>query len=433
MMAARSACIKVRIKPLIGRGTPSDQRPNTRRTASRLIGGVMPCSMAAQTPGRPQLTDDRFFAEAVEAADLPGAVGLILDADGTRYARAFGQADVATGAPMRIETPAQIASMTKAIVAVGAMQLVEQGRLDLDAPIGKLLPELADAQVLTGFADDGTPLLRPAARPLTLRHLLTHTSGLAYSFIRPEALRWAQHNGMPPPGSRKGIEMPLLFDPGEAWEYSVGIDWAGLAIEAVTGQRLGAYLAEHVTGPLRMHETAFHTAPPPGCASVHVRSPEGGWAVQPIWLNSGDFDMGGGGLTSTAPDYARFLRMVLRGGELDGARVLAPETLAEMRRNQIGDIRAGYMGSAIPELAPPFDWFPDQQTGWGLSWLINPEETAEGRSPGSLAWAGIFNSYYWVDPTAGVAGVFVSQISPFGHPAALDAFRALERMAYASN
>jgi CubicO group peptidase (beta-lactamase class C family) len=376
------------------------------------------------------MTDDRLFAEAVETADLPGAIGLILDAEGTRYARAFGQADIATGSPMRIETPAQIASMTKAIVAVGAMQLVEQGKLDLDAPIGELLPELADPQVLTGFAGDGAPQLRPAVRPISLRHLLTHTSGLSYSFIRPETLRWFQHNGMPPPGSRKSIEMPLLFDPGEGWEYSVGIDWAGLAIEAVTGQRLGAYLAQHVTGPLRMHDTAFHTSPPADTASVHAQSPDGNWVVQPLWLNAGDFDMGGGGLTSTATDYARFLRMVLRGGELGGARILTPETLAEMSRNQVGEIRAGYMGSAIPELAQPFDWYPDQQTGWGLSWLVNPDQTAEGRSPGSLAWAGIFNSYYWVDPAAGLAGVFVSQVSPFGHPGALDAFRALERMAY---
>ena len=376
------------------------------------------------------MVDDRLFAEAVEAAGLPGVAGLILDAHGTRYARAFGLAEVGGGAPMRIETPVQIASMTKAIVAVGAMRLVERGKLDLDAPVGGLLPELAEPQVLTGFAEDGAPQLRPAARAITLRHLLTHTSGLSYSFIRPETLRWFQHSGMPPPGSRKAIEMPLLFDPGDGWEYSVGIDWAGLAIEAVTGQRLGQYLAEHVTGPLGMRDTAFHTSPPAGVASVHARSPAGDWAVQPLWLNSGDFDMGGGGLTSTAADYARFLRMLLRGGDLDGARVLAPETLAVMGRNQVGEIRAGYMGSAVPELASPFDWFPEQQTGWGLSWLINPEKTAEGRSPGSLAWAGIFNSYYWVDPAAGLAGVLVSQVSPFGHPGALDAFRALERMAY---
>lgn len=376
------------------------------------------------------LVDDRLFAAAVAAANLPGAIGLILDRHGIRYARGFGVSEIGRDVPMRIETPVQIASMTKAIVAVGAMQLVERGKLSLDDPVDQLLPELATPQVLTGFAGDGSPKLRPAARPITLRHLLTHTSGLSYSFIRPETLRWFQIQGMPPPGSRKSIEMPLLFDPGEAWEYSVGIDWAGLAIEAATGQRLGAYLAEHVTGPLRMHDTAFHTAPPPGAASVHVPAQEGGWATQPLWLNSGEFDMGGGGLTSTALDYGRFLRMVLCGGELDGARILSGPTLAEMGRNQIGDIRAGYMGTAIPELAQPFDSYPDQQTGWGLTWLINPEPTAEGRSAGSLAWAGIFNSYYWADPAAGIAGVFVSQVSPFGHPAALDAFQALERFAY---
>jgi CubicO group peptidase (beta-lactamase class C family) len=379
---------------------------------------------------------DALFADAVAAAELPGAIGLILDRAGTRYARAFGQADTGTGAAMQVDTPVQIASMTKAIVTVAAMQLVEQGRLSLDEPVGKFLPELAAPQVLTGFGPDGAPQLRPAARPITLRHLLTHTSGFSYQFIREETLRWFQHAGMPPIGTKAGIRMPLLFDPGEAWEYGVGIDWAGLAIEAATGSTLGAYLAEHVTGPLRMDDTAFLRAPPEGAASVHVRTGVGGdngagFAVHPIWLNAGDFDMGGGGLTSTAPDYARFLRMVLGEGELDGVRVLAAETLAEMRRNQVGSLRAGYMGSAMPELAPPFDWYPDQHTGWGLSWLINPERTAEGRSPGSLAWAGIFNSYYWVDPAKGIAGVFVSQVSPFGDPGALSAFRALERMAYA--
>ena len=378
------------------------------------------------------MSDDRAFAQAVEAADLPGAIGLILDAGGTRYARAFGEAEAGSGRPMRVETPVQIASMTKAIVTVGAMQLAERGRLSLDAPIGALLPELAEPQVLTGFADDGAPQTRPAARAITLRHLLTHTAGFSYSFTRAETLRWFEHVGTPAMGARAGIVMPLLFDPGEAWEYGVGIDWAGQAIEAATGSSLGDYLAEHVLGPLRMHDTAFHRAPPPGAATVHARTPEGAWAAHPVWLNAGDFDMGGGGLTSTAPDYARFLRMVLSDGSLDGARILAPETLAEMRREQVAPLRAGYMGSAMPELAPPFDWFPEQHTGWGLSWLINPERTAEGRSPGSLAWAGIFNSFYWVDPTAGVAGLFVSQVSPFGHPGALDAFRALERMAYAA-
>ena len=155
-----------------------------------------------------------------------------------------------------------------------------------------------------------------------------------------------------------------------------------------------------------------------------------GFAIEPMFLGGGEFDSGGGGLVSTAPDYARFLRMILRGGELDGARILTEESVAEMSRNQIGDIRAGYMGSSMPDLAAPFDNFPDQHTGWGLGFLINPEQGPAGRSPGSLAWAGIFNSYYWIDPTEGVAGVFVSQMAPFGDPGALESFAALERLAY---
>ncbi len=378
------------------------------------------------------MDNDQIFADAVAAADLPGAVGLIADRAGTRYARAFGIADTDTGTPMEIDTVCQIASMTKAVVACAAMQLVEQGRLKLDAPVGKLLPELADAQVLTGFADDGAPQTRPAARAITLRHLLTHTSGLSYHFIRPETLRWFEHAGAPELSTRKGIGMPLLFDPGEAWEYSVAIDWAGLAVEAASGHKLGDYLRDHVTGPLGMTQTAFRAGRPAGGGAVHARQPGGGFATVPVWFGGGqEFEMGGGGLSSTAPDYARFVRMVLNAGELDGARILKAETIAEMSRNHVGDIRAGYMGSALPELAPPFDNFPDQHTGWGLSWLTNPEPGPNGRAPMSLAWAGIFNSYYWIDPANGLGGVFMSQVTPFGDPGALAAFGALERMAYA--
>lgn len=378
------------------------------------------------------MTDDRSFSEAVEAARLPGAIGLIADREGTRYARAFGLADVERGTPMEIGTVCQIASMTKAVVAVAAMQLVERGRLALDAPVGTLLPELAAPEVLTGFADDGTPVTRPALRPVTLRHLLTHTAGLSYHFVRPETLRWFEHAGAPPLATRQGIGMPLLFDPGEDWEYSTAIDWAGLAIEAVSGVTLGAYLAEHVTGPLGMDATLFRPTRPADAAAVHIRQAGGTFATIPSWLGTpGEFELGGAGLSSTAPDYARFVRMVLNGGELDGARILKPETIAEMSRNQLGALRAGYMGSALPEMAPPFDTFPDQHTGWGLSWLINPEPGPNGRSPGSLAWAGIFNSYYWIDPAKGLGGVFMAQLSPFGDPGALAAFAALERMAYA--
>ena len=374
------------------------------------------------------MIDDSAFAAATR--ELPGAVGLIADREGVRYAKAFGVADADTGRAMQVRTLCQISSMTKALVGVGAMQLVEQGRLSLDDPIGAVLPELAAPQVLTGFGEDGVPQTRAATRPITLRHLLTHTAGFGYSFVQADVLRYYSAVGMPEMGSRKMLDHPLLFEPGTAWEYGVGIDWVGQAIERVVGTDLGAYLEAHLFAPLGMRDTAFLDALPGDAARVHIRNPDGGFSTISAFLGGGEFQMGGGGLTSTAPDYGRFVRMILRGGELDGERVLKAETVADMSRNHVGPIRAGYMGSAMPELAPPFDTFPDQHTGWGLSFLINPDPGPAGRSAGSLAWAGIFNSYYWIDPAAGVAGVMMCQLSPFGDPQALEAFAALERMAY---
>ena len=376
--------------------------------------------------------DGAPFDQTVASAHLPGAVGMLVDRDGVTFARAVGEADAVGHVPMREDTLFQIASMTKAITSVAAMQLVEAGRLGLDSDIGTVLPVLADPQVLSGFGADGQPQLRPANGPITLRHLLTHTAGLGYFFIHPEVLQYYTAVGTPDQGSLASITMPLMFDPGTSWEYSVATDWVGQAIEAVTGQTLGDYLAQHVTGPLGMTSTAFRAEMPAGAAKVHVRTADGGWELNPAVLGGGEFQMGGGGLSSTAPDYARFVRMLLRGGELDGVRILQAETVAEMSRDQVAPLRAGKMGSAMPEFAAPYDTFPDQHTGWGLGFLINPETGPHGRSPGSLAWAGIFNSYYWFDPAKGIGGVFMSQVMPFGDAGALAAFGALEELAYAS-
>ena len=376
------------------------------------------------------MTNVTQLAQAIENAGLPGASAMIVDAEGVRFSGAWGHADAVAQTPMALDTICQIASMTKALVSVAAMQLVEQGMLTLDGPIGDVLPELADPQVLEGFGADGAPILRPAKRQITLRHLLTHTAGLGYFFVHPPVLQYFAASGMPVPGSKASITMPLMFDPGEKWEYSVATDWVGLAVEAASGSDLQTYLSQHIFAPLGMTQTAFRPELAEGAAKVHVRTPEGELAVNPVNLGGGEFQSGGGGLSSTAPDYARFLRMILRGGELGGQRILSAGSIAEMSRNQIGDLRAGYMGSAMPDLAQPYDTFPDQDTKWGLGFLINPETGPHGRNPGSLAWAGIFNSYYWIDPAAGVAGVFISQLSPFGDPGALAAFGMLEQMAY---
>lgn len=370
------------------------------------------------------------FEQAFAVADLPGVVGLIVNSQGLRGSWAHGLANAETGQAMGIDTPLQIASLTKALTSLGALQLVEQGHLDLDAPIGAVLPDLAQAEVLTGFDPQGRPRTRPAARAITLRHLLTHTSGLGYGFLSQRVLDYYQSAGMPRPGSLDQLKMPLLFDPGESWEYSVATDWVGLAIEAVSAGSLGDYLAEHVLAPLGMVATGFHPALPDGAARVHSRKEGGGFKVERAFAPSANYHAGGAGLIGTAADYGRFLRAMLRGGELEGKRVIGPAGWGLMTSNQIGGLRAGRMESIMPTVSNLFDPIPQQHTGWSLAFLTNPAKGPNGRAPGSLAWAGIFNCYYWIDPASDRAGMMGCQLSPFGDPGALDCFAALERLAY---
>jgi methyl acetate hydrolase len=379
--------------------------------------------------------DDAALAQAINAAGLAGAVAMIAGKGGVRYSQCFGQRSRDGDAVMTPDTLFQIASMSKAITSVAALQLVEKGRLSLHAPIGDVLPGLADPQVLDGFADDGAPLLRPATTAITLHHLLTHTSGLGYDFMSVDIIRARGAAGSPAAGTLASLSMPLLFDPGDRWNYGVSTDWVGLAVEAVTGQTLGAYLEAHVTGPLGMVDTAFRPsdAQRARAASLYMRTPDGASFPLPIEIGGGDaaeFEMGGGGLWSSALDYTRFLRMILNNGTLDGVRILSPDSIASMRDNQIGDIKAGKMDSAQPTLSAPFELFPNMHCGWSYGFLINPETGPDGRSPNSLAWAGIANTHYWVDPATDTIGVFMAQMLPFGEAPTMAAFTAFERMAY---
>ena len=365
------------------------------------------------------------LADALAAVGIPGAVAMVGNRAGVAETIAIGHA---------ADAMFQLASMTKAIVSVAAMQLVEAGKLSLDAPIGDLLPDLADPQVITGFAADGSVQTRPAARPITLRHLLTHTSGMGYDFVHADMAQARGPGGPPPPGTMDSIRTPLLFDPGDGWAYGISTDWVGLAVEAASGQRLDAYVAAHITGPLGMTETVF--AVDAGMKARLVanmaRGPDG--AVVPFPINigggAGEFISGGGGMNGTAADYMRFVRMLLNGGSLDGAVILKPETVAEMGRNQIGDLRAGVMETTMPALSARVEWFPEMTAGWGLGFLINPEQGADGRAAGSLAWAGICNTYYWIDPANDVAAVLLMQLLPFGDPGALAVLAAFERAVY---
>ena len=240
--------------------------------------------------------------------------------------------------------------------------------------------------------------------------------------------RYQEAMGMPP--SRSGklavLDMPLVFDPGEAWEYGINTDWVGRVLEAATGQPLPELLRERVTGPLGMADTGFV----PGPAQLARRA---GRLTAMDWPvnETPEFFGGGGGLFSTGADYLRFLRMLLAGGTLDGARILAPETVALMGENHIGPNLMQPMRTAIPALSNDFEPFPGMAKNWGLGFMRNTADVPGGRRAGSLAWAGLGNLYFWLDTTAGKAGVLLTQVLPFGDAQVLALLEAFERGVYA--
>lgn len=378
---------------------------------------------------------DDVLANGVASGAAPGVVAVAVDRDGTTYEGAFGERSIGSGTEMTVDTVGAIFSMTKAITGAAAMQLVEQEKLDLDADAGQVLDDLANPVVLTGFDDDGQPLTRPATGPVTLRHLLTHTSGHVYDMWNADIVRWHRATGIPNVLSlqRAALRTPLMFDPGSAWEYGIGIDWAGLMVEALSGQTLGEYLAEHLTGPLGMHDTAFAHTPSmlERAATVHARMPDSSFA--PIELKAPEdpeFEMGGGGLQSTMVDYARFIRMILNGGELDGERVLRADTVAQMATNNMGDLRVKELVTVNPQLSNDAELYPGEAKSWGLTFQVHEEASSVGHPAGTLTWAGLANSYFWIDPVNGVGGCYLSQILPFADAGTVGLFYDFERSIY---
>lgn len=379
---------------------------------------------------------DQVLMRAVDAGVAPGVVALAADDGGVVYAGACGVREIGTAAPMTLDTVMWIASMTKAVTSVAAMQLVEQSRIGLDEPLGKRIPELASLQVLDGFDDGGVPRLRAARRPVTLRQLLTHTAGFAYHIWNAETRRYLDYAGIPTIGECKTVTLgtPVVFEPGERFEYGISIDWVGKVVERLSGQSLEDYFREHIFGPLAMNDSGFLLRPEQRTrlASMHERQPDGSLAAIEFEMSQQpEFFMGGGGLYSTGSDYLRFLRMLLGDGELDGVRVLRPETVAEMGKNHIGDLSVGRITTAMPASSNDFEFFPGLDKKWGLAGMITMEDAPTGRSAGSLAWAGLANTYFWIDPSKRITGVLLTQILPFADTRVLDLFEQFERGIYA--
>ena len=369
---------------------------------------------------------------AVDRGDVPGVVAMATDGQRTLFEGAAGSRQLGGPAAMTLDSIFWIASLTKAVTSVAAMQLVEQGRVGLDQPLGAVVPKLANLQVLEGFGEDGQPILRPARREVTLHDLLTHTSGFVYEMWNAGIGRYTSTTGKPgsASGLNVGLEMPLAFDPGERWEYGIGVDWAGKVVEAVSGQTLGGYFAQHITGPLGMTDTQFGRPDSERVVTIHNRLPDGTLSVGRLGRPSKpELESGGGGLYSTAPDYLKFLAMLVRGG--DG--ILRPETVAQMGRNQIGALDVSRMQTVMPPMSNDAEFFPGMVKGWGYGFVINSEKGHAGRAANSLAWAGLANCYYWIDPSSRIAGVLMAQVLPFADPAVLRLLDVFEAAVYSGH
>jgi methyl acetate hydrolase len=383
----------------------------------------------------PQL--DQVLNAAAERGDVPGVVAMAATRDELIYRGAFGRRIVPDGPAMTADTVFWIASMTKAITSTAAMQLVEHGRLSLERPIAEVLPELSAPQVLEGFDSAGEPRLRPARRPITLRHLLTHTAGFSYDIWNADIGRFMEKNGIPGIISCQNIALttPLTFDPGDRWDYGINVDWVGKAVERVSGQSLDDYFTEHLFTPIGMKDTGFRLTPDRRArlAGMHARGEDGTLAPIEFELpQEPEFQMGGGGLYGTAADYLAFAKLFLNDGRINGQQVLTPETVRLMAQNAIGTLDVQRLKTAIPAYSNDAEFFPGMVKKWGLGFMISTTAVPGGRSAGSLAWAGLGNTYFWIDPARGVAGVILMQLIPFADSKAVALLDGFEKTVYAA-
>jgi CubicO group peptidase (beta-lactamase class C family) len=409
--------------------------------ASSLVSGYATATIArTQKPtglsAGPLHRIDAALRAAAITEEVPGVVALAATDKGSEYEGIFGRRRLDGGPAMTRDTVFRVASMIKPITSVAALQLVEQDKLSLDAPVPDIDPALGAPQVLDGFDAGGAPQLRPAKRPISLRQLLTHTAGFTYRLWDAKALQYARAIDQLPSADRnRAPHTPLMFDPGERWQYGTSIDWVGRIVEMISGEPLDIYFRKNILDPLGMNDTAFAISAQQRAreASVHRRGSDGSLTPQPTEQQTARQSFsGGGGIYSTGPDYLAFIRMLMQGGSLDGVRILRSDTVSLMGRNQIGKIEAGVLRTTVPALSNNIDFFPGISLKWGFGHMINMQAGPDGRTAGSLTWGGLFNTYYWIDPRRRIAAVFMTQVLPFADNRALRAYRQFERGIYAS-
>ena len=369
-----------------------------------LLGALLiAAAYAPNTPARSTANLDNVLRAAVEQRRVPGVVAMVATANAVAYEGAFG---------IKKDSIFAIASMTKPVTSVAVMQLVEAGKVKLDEPAATYLPELGTVQVLEGGG------LRAPKTPITVRQLMTHTSGFGYEFLNGDLHEYAAKGKIPSvmAGGDGFMKAPLVFDPGTRWEYGINTDWLGRLVEKVSGQTLEAYLRRQVFAPLGMDDTFFNVPPDKQArmVSVYQRTADGALAEQPRPpAKPVEFFSGGGGLHSTAEDYVKFARAMMAGGRLGPRRILTQESVAQMGRNQIGELALHPMPSFIPQLARDGAVMPGQPDRFGLGFALNTQPLEKGRGTNTLSWAGIFNTFFWIDREKNVCAVLMTQMLPF--------------------
>jgi methyl acetate hydrolase len=381
------------------------------------------------------------FNQLLEAATagqqrVPGVVAAITGRDGLLYEGASGQRTLGQADAMTTDSVFAMFSTTKAITATAVLQLVEEGRLDLDEPASNHVPMIGELKVLEGFDSDGTPRLRLPRKQITTRMLLLHTAGLGYEFFNENYNRLVQDQRQPSiiSGTLAALKTPLLFEPGEQWEYGSNMDWAGLVVEAITGKRLGEVMQQRIFEPLGMTDTAFSMTASmfQRRAGMHQRAEDGSLSAVEgsILPEEPEVHMGGHGLFSTVKDYCLFIRAWLNDGQGDHGRILKPETIRFAEQNGLDNLKIKALPCVIPSISHTAEFFPGMPKSWALSFMINDQDAPTGRPAGSLAWAGLANLFYWIDRKNGIGGFWATQILPFVDPVSTPAYLDFETAAY---
>lgn len=369
---------------------------------------------------------------------VPGVVAMVTDRHDDIYSGATGEARI-NGEPVTEDTVFALFSTTKTITGTTALQCVEEGLLDLDAPAKEYAPAISDLQVIEGFDNTGQPKLRAPKSDVTTRQLMLHTAGFGYDFFSETYKKLAEEHEQPSiiTCSRASIETPLLFDPGERWEYGSNIDWLGQVVEGIRGKRLGAVMQEHVFEPLNMKDIAFtrSDAMKKRTATIHAR--EDDMSLTPMddfaLPDNPEVDMGGHGLYGPVPEYMKFIRMWLNDGAGSNGRVLKKETVDwAVQGALVPPQKVTMLPGTIPTISNDAEFFPGLEKDWSYTFMVNSEEAPTGRPAGSLGWAGLANCFYWIDRKNGIGGYWATQILPFGDPGSFVGYLDFESAVYKS-